>query len=96
MSIPTRTPPSPWQRFRQSTWLRVCRFAYRRLMAGDPTRRAPVGLPQMRDPDHRCHAFAPRPWQPGDFRDCQSDGHYLCVECCHLDPQSDRATGGDF
>lgn len=64
-------------------WKSICRFAYRQLCKGEPSRRPPVGLPLMRDPDHRCNAYEPRPRQLGDWRDCESDGHYLCKECCH-------------
>jgi hypothetical protein len=72
-------------------WLWLARFAYRRCAV--PVKRAPVGLPLMRDPDARCNSYEPRLWQMGDFRDCQSDGHYLCRECCHLDPASENAAG---
>ena len=31
-------------------------------------------------------ATEPRPRRLGDFADCESDGHYLCAECCHKLP----------
>lgn len=69
-------------------WRAVARFAYRRWVRhGDPK---PTGIPGNRDPDAPCTAYAPRPWREGDFRDCMTDGHYLCGECCH------RAQGCDL
>lgn len=62
-------------------WLIIARFAYRR--AATPVEKAPTGLPFMRDPDSRCHAFEPRKKHWRDFGDCETDGHYLCKECCH-------------
>lgn len=63
-------------------WVWLTRFAYRRAVKG---KRTPVGLPGHRDPDARCDIYDPRPeFQPGD---CASDGHYLCKECSHLNPE---------
>ena len=63
-------------------WLLIARFAYRR--AAEPISKAPTGLPFMRDPDAPCHCYEPRRKHVRDFGDCESDGHYLCKECCHL------------
>jgi hypothetical protein len=63
-------------------WLWIARFAYRR--CADACPKPPDGLPFMRSPNAVCHFFEPRPREMGDFHDCQSDGHYLCKECCHL------------
>jgi len=62
-------------------WRKIMLFAFRRLAvasAGPPT-----GVPHMRDPDSRCTAFEPRPRKWNDWGKCQTDGHYLCGECCH-------------
>jgi len=42
-----------------------------------------VGDKGVRDPECPCVDFDPSPPQLGDFRECQSDGHYLCKECKH-------------
>jgi hypothetical protein len=60
-------------------WLWLCRFSYKRI-AG-PTRKPPVGIPGMRDPNSPCEAFTPRQKYNDDWSDCQTDGHYLCREC---------------
>lgn len=49
----------------------------------------PVGLPGHRDPDSKCSLFTPP--RPGKginddywgFRECHTDGHYLCAKCIH-------------
>ena len=43
----------------------------------------PDGIPHRRDPDNPCPAYEPRDYRPGDWGDCETDGHYLCGECCH-------------
>ena len=41
-----------------------------------------VGMPGVRDPDHRCDMFSPgKPTNGG----CQGDGHHLCGECVLLE-----------
>lgn len=65
-------------------WRVVAIFAYRRWAT--PAAQKPTGIPGNRDPEFPCPAFAPRPRQFGDFRDCQTDGHYLCADCCHRAP----------
>jgi hypothetical protein len=82
MTIPTRQPELPETLYRRF-WRAVALFAYRRWAV--PNGRKPVGLPGNRDPENPCVVYEPRPVEPGDFADCQGDGHYLCKECCHLD-----------
>ena len=65
----------------------VAKWAYRRYAERMQTSgRKPLGVPGNRDPDHPCPAFEPRPRKLGDWSDCESDGHYLCAECCHKLP----------
>lgn len=65
-------------------WRSIALFAYRRWVTpGEPK---PWGVPGNRDPDHPCEVYSPRKWRPGDWNDCQTDGHALCVECCHRIP----------
>jgi len=35
----------------------------------------------FRDPEAPCDRFDVTPTQPGDFADCETDGHYLCRMC---------------
>lgn len=72
-------------------WRWLCRFAYRRWAL--PFTQKPCGVPFCRDPDSVCIYYEPRPLLLGDWNDCGSDGHYLCAECCHLDPR--KRFGGD-
>ena len=66
--------------FEFNFWLWLCRLSYKRMkIAVD---KLPVGIPGMRDPDHKCSGYSPRKWMQGDANpDCESDGHYLCYEC---------------
>ena len=42
----------------------------------------PDGTPFIRDQNNPCYDF-----QPGEPKGtCQTDGHYICAECKHLDP----------
>jgi hypothetical protein len=77
-------------------WRWLALFAFRRWSAGQPPGRKPVGVPGNRDPDHRCDSYAPRKLLPGEWADCQSDGHYLCRECCHLDRDREDNPGRDW
>ena len=63
-------------------WLWLMRFAYRRCAVADCVK--PVGIPGNRDPEHECIGYSPRKKLFGDWDDCESDGHYLCRKCCHL------------
>jgi len=49
--------------------------------------RIPDGTPGIRDVDAPCDTF-----QPGDpgHGNCQTDGHYICVECIKIDPRTLR------
>jgi hypothetical protein len=47
-----------------------------------------VGTPGVRDVDAPCDAF--EPGTPGQGS-CQTDGHYMCVECVHIDLLTLRA-----
>ncbi len=69
-------------------WKWVALFAYRRWVSVRRPSDLPTGIPGHRDPDAPCSAYAPRRRMLGDWRDCQGDGHYLCVGCAHLDPDS--------
>jgi hypothetical protein len=91
----TLPPYGLWRRF----WLAVLRFAFRRI--NDPIRYMPVGIPAIRDPDNRCGGYDPLPRSSVPdhpmlgWGDCQTDGHYLCEDCCHADRGAirDRAGG---
>lgn len=45
----------------------------------------PTGLPGHRDPENKCPGYQPREIQDSWawYRDCETDGHYLCVKCIH-------------
>lgn len=50
--------------------------------------RIPDGEPGIRDVDAPCEAFEPygKPWEiTKTFGDCQTDGHYICAECIHIE-----------
>ena len=47
----------------------------------------PDGHPGMRDIDHPCVDFTPGVAAGA----CDTDGHYLCAECKHLNPDSEYA-----
>lgn len=65
-------------------WHWLARIGYRRYARiAKASGAKPVGIPGNRDPDAPCTAFEPRARKHGDFGDCDSDGHYLCAECCH-------------
>ena len=72
-------------------WQRLMLFSYRRW--AESSAEPPTGVPRMRDPDSRCTAFAPRPRKWNDWGKCQTDGHYLCGDCCHqAQPESELIT----
>lgn len=49
-----------------------------------------IGTVGVRDPEYPCELFDGKGY---DGRgDCDSDGHYLCVECSLLSPESPRFT----
>lgn len=57
-------------------------WAYRKIAT--PSKVKPVGIPHNRDPDAPCIAYEPRNSFHLDWKDCDTDGHYLCTECCHI------------
>lgn len=70
-------------------WMWLCRFAYRQWRKHEPMRRMPVGVPLHRDPHSECAMYEPgKPGTASFYRDCMSDGHYLCRECTHLSNES--------
>lgn len=54
----------------------------------------PTGIPGHRDPENVCTAFSPRPREVGDMATCDSDGHYLCDECCLKNPDYPEPPSG--
>lgn len=68
-------------------WKAVALFAFRRWWRGYAEK--PVGVPGNRDPDAPCSGYEPVEWKFPAWRDCQTDGHYLCGECCHRAPRED-------
>lgn len=40
-----------------------------------------VGMKGIRDPEACCAEFDPSAQEPGDFAQCDGDGHYLCKSC---------------
>lgn len=70
-------------------WKWATLFCYRRW--ANPQGQPPVGLPFHRDPDHKCTFYEPRPRELGDFKECMTDGHYLCRGCCHRKPDDEEA-----
>lgn len=65
---------------REWFWRKLMLFSYRKLAT--PITVLPTGIPGNRDPENVCTAFSPRKRGPGDVGECESDGHYLCDECC--------------
>lgn len=65
-------------------WAWLARLAWRRAVARLPEAEKPVGLPHNRDPQNPCDFYEPRPRTPFAWKDCESDGHYLCQQCCRL------------
>lgn len=63
---------------RMALWL--WRLALRLLK---PTKEKPVGIPYQRDPDSPCDFYEPSKRGQWTFGDCETDGHYLCGNCCH-------------
>jgi hypothetical protein len=73
----------------KTMWKFIALFAYRRWARRDPDTLKPTGVPGNRDPEQPCTAYSPRPYELGDWNDCESDGHYLCRECAHLTRESE-------
>jgi hypothetical protein len=65
-------------------YLSIASWAYRRYAwSMKASNGKTTGVPGNRDPDSPCPAFEPRPRRLDDWADCDTDGHYLCSECCH-------------
>ena len=73
----------------RSAWKAVALFAYRRW--AEPNGEMPVGVPSFRDPEHICTGYEPRKRGPGDYAECEGDGHYLCAGCAHRAPDEEDA-----
>lgn len=74
-------------------WKAVALFAYRRWVR--PGDKMPVGIPGNRDPDTPCNSYEPVEWKTPMWNNCQTDGHYLCKECCHRMVRADDEEDGD-
>jgi len=61
-------------------WRRLTLFAYKHYTGSDKV--APLGTRFIRDPDAPCEEYDPRK-HLGTWADCDTDGHYLCKNCCH-------------
>jgi hypothetical protein len=68
---------------RERIWKWIALFAYRQWSSHQLGSSMPVGVPNHRDPEYPCTAYAPRSYKLGDFVDCEGDGHHLCNECAH-------------
>lgn len=44
---------------------------------------AGIGIKGVRDPLAPCERFNPREPRLEDIADCETDGHYLCNQCCY-------------
>jgi hypothetical protein len=64
---------------RQRFWLWLMRYCYRKVVI---VTQVPDGVPSIRSMTDPCPGYAPRKRRLGDFQDCETDGHYLCQECC--------------
>jgi hypothetical protein len=69
-------------------WLWLLRLSYTKIATASPE--LPDGVPGFRSKDAQCSGYSPRKLKPGDFTDCEGDGHYLCKECCHLINKDDE------
>lgn len=65
---------------RQRFWLWLMRLAYRKVVI---VTQVPDGVPTVRSMDAPCPGYSPRKPHLYDWQDCETDGHYLCGECCH-------------
>lgn len=63
-------------------WMALSKFAYRRATRACDI--MPTGVPGNRDPSAPCTSYDPRK-REGFV--CPGDGHYLCRECCHYEPE---------
>lgn len=74
-------------------YLWLCRWSFKKLKADtlNGFSEIPVGVPFMRDPDHKCEAYSPRKRKTTDWY-CNGDGHYLCHECALYKPEENQTT----
>ncbi len=63
-------------------WRRTVPIPWRALISEVNGGRIPDGEPGVRDVDAPCDVFEPGESGHGP---CETDGHYLCVECVHID-----------
>lgn len=68
----------------QKFWLWLMRFAYRRAVI---VTAVPDGVPTVRSMESPCPGYSPRKATLQDWQVCETDGHYLCKECCHRKPE---------
>ena len=74
---------------REAFWRKLFRFAFNRWKATfPPDKKAPVGAPYVRDPDYPCDCYEPGICKAGAWI-CQGDGHYLCSDCRHFEPETE-------
>lgn len=72
--------PPPIKNKKFPFWVWLIRFAYRQIKVSAET--PLVGIPGIRDNEHPCTHYMPRPRLKEDGEaNCQTDGHYLCEEC---------------
>lgn len=53
--------------------------------------RIPDGEPGIRSVDAPCEVFDPVEGDPDGSGDCETDGHYLCMECKHISLETMRS-----
>lgn len=74
---------------REDFWKWLALLSWRKYRSFHDPEEMPVGIPNVRDPDHRCSCFEPRPRIMQDWGGCQGDGHYLCLKCCHYEKEEE-------
>ena len=74
---------------RQKFWLWLMRLAYRRVVV---VTQVPDGIPTVRSIEAPCPGYAPKKACPEDWQGCETDGHYLCEDCCHKKVEDPEAT----
>jgi hypothetical protein len=76
---------------REKIYKALTLFFWRRWAARYPVDKMPLGVPGNRDPEHPCDGYEPRKREPGDFAECNGDGHYLCRKCAlFVDPNGEE------
>ena len=74
---------------KQKFWLWLMRLAYRKVVV---VTQVPDGVPTIRSMEAPCPGYSPRKPRPDDWRDCETDGHYLCAGCCHKKVEEPEVT----